>query len=182
MPQTNSNDRKVTGNLKVEGEIIARLSPEEKKARGEADEIRERREKRKELTERITLGSVILVALLTLWQSINNQRLATTTGKQAKLLRNQIVLDQRPIVKIGQLWFGDESGNRLDEPVLGRPVIVTIPFTNVGKSAAKDFRAFRWVTFGPYAVQLLRTKKAVASDLRSRYDLPRGQRQYYSCQ
>ena len=113
------------------------------------------REKQRFHWEKAAVCVAGLLAALTLLQ-------AFITQESVREQRRQFHLDQRPYIKIDTLWFSDfETHQKIEEPVIGKVMVVNIPYRNIGKSVASALTIERMINFGPAFTKLKQRDQTV---------------------
>lgn len=128
--------RSISGNVHVSGEVLFEPGPKEELSRKAAADEEKTKYREKKWIERTTLLAVIVYATLTAWQAFTTQQIANLT-------RDQFTKDRRPYV-----WIYNVG---VDPIEVGKPVVASVVFENVGKSPALHVWDVSFITVGPKA-------------------------------
>jgi hypothetical protein len=132
---TQNEERGVSGNVHVRGEVVVEFGPEETNTRNSSEKKEDARKRKIWWLEVATFIVLSIYAGLTAWQSWSTQKIVTLT-------REQFTKDQRPYVWISKpKFFPPQSGQKMS---------ATVDFLNFGKSPALNIKTdFRSLEFGP---------------------------------
>jgi TolA-binding protein len=85
-------------------------------------------------------------------QAAAAQSAAETAARQTTLFQKQMILEQRPYMKIGAIVFFDiDTDKEIQEPIIGKALDVSVGYINKGKSQAAHFKVGRFIAFGQTA-------------------------------
>jgi hypothetical protein len=85
-------------------------------------------------------------------QAAAAQSAAETAARQTALFQKQMILEQRPYMKIGAIVFFDiDTDKEIQEPIIGKALDVSFGYINKGKSQAAHFKVGRFIAFGQTA-------------------------------
>ena len=102
------------------------------------------------------------------------KKAVSESGSQTKILRNQMILDERPYIKLEIPFFSDiDTNDKILEPIAGKALVVTIAYSNVGRSPAVNFRSAKVIRFGAKAQQGF-TSQRIEPEIGSITVLPTG--------
>ncbi len=110
----------------------------------QADRTKELANRMKDQADRTkTIASQAII------QASAAQASANSAARQTALFQKQMILDQRPYMKLDR--FDIDTNKEIQEPIIGKALDVSIPFINKGKSQAAHFRVGRFIAFGETA-------------------------------
>jgi hypothetical protein len=130
--------RKVTGKVRVQGEVEIHLPPDVKKENAAAHQKSETRETIRQWIEGITLIFVIIVAAMGGIQSCQAIKSANAAKKSADVASSALILTRAQVLPAIVVERMD-----IRQPLIpGQPTPIANSFKNVGGSLAFDVRSF----------------------------------------
>jgi hypothetical protein len=133
--QKNDHERSVKGSVRIDGPVETQLPPklvEEYISSSQQSDIRERKRFR---VEKITLGSVLLVAVLSIYQSYQSTKSANAALDANRIARNNFRTDERPYLVQAPTGTPNEIIIVSSGPDAGK-LRFSLHTENIGKSPA----------------------------------------------
>lgn len=101
-------------------------------------------------------GATIIYAFASVWQLIELKRSIKVSTDALVTIKEQFRLDQRPYVIVSKIQMVDIATKKISAPVKGKPLLVNLYISNVGKSPALNVMTHRHLVFGEYIFKQLK--------------------------